>query len=152
MKQFIVLFFLVSVFGCAATVAKDDVASCYDDFPVQILNSLTTCGENTCTVAVKVQAPTKRLAGLTCLFRPQGLNIPPIMMDAYEKPQTVASGIIQTVVSKVCRTAGSPNELTINCGQSSFVWSTPIDMSDPAIAQIVYRSIGDKMDFVCSAE
>ena len=152
MKKFLLLLSLIYFFGCAASVVKDTETSKYDDFPVQILNSLTTCGANSCTFAVKLQLPSKRLVKLVCYFQPQGLNIPAVVMDTYGRPQTVFADIIQTTVSKTCRTAGKPNEMTINCGQSSFVWSTPIDMSDPAVAQYVYRSIGDKIDFLCNAE
>jgi len=152
MKKVFLLLSLIYIFGCTATAVNNSSDSPYDDFPIQILNSLTTCGTNTCTFAVKLQMPSKRLAKLICYFKPQGLNIQPIIMDTYGKPQNIFADIIQTTVSKTCRTTGKPDEITINCGTNSFVWSTPIDMSDPAVAQFVYRSIGDKIEFLCNAE
>ena len=152
MKKFFLAFCLICVFGCAATVSKDLAEQYYEYFPVQILNSLTMCEANSCTFAIKVQLSSKKLFKLACYFQPQGLNIPPILMDTYERPQAVFADIIMTTVSKRCRTAGNPNEMTINCGQSSFVWSTQIDMSDPAVVPLAHRSIGDKIDFICSDE
>ena len=156
MKKFFLYLTLLSILSCAAAdkgaSAKDSAASLYDDFPIQILRSLTTCGANTCTFAVQVQMPSKRLAKLVCYFKPQGLNIQPVIMDTFGKPQNFFADIIQTTVSKTCRTTGKPDEMTINCGTSSFVWSTPVDMSDPNVAQYVYRAISDKIEFLCNAE
>lgn len=147
----------VYIFGCAPAggnpaVSKTNGSAASPqtyEFPIQIFNSLTTCSGNTCVFAVKVQMSEKKLTRLVCDFRPQGLDITPIIMDTFEKPQAVVGDIIQTTVSKTCRTTGKPDAMTINCGRGSFAWSTPLDMSDPAIAQLVYRSISDQIIFSC---